>query len=101
MVIMKDKILIALETVLANKTERDDRLIELEPLLELNHFDWSNWPGRQTLTTSAAIANASADDCYKLLLSTIRSERFSEGTVDSAFESGIIAAIAIRLKSLL
>lgn len=90
-----------LEAALANKAEREDLLIEIDPLLDLNQFDWSNWPARRTLTTPAAVASASVEDCYKLLTSTIRGERFAEGTIENAFDREIISAIANRLKSTL
>lgn len=96
-----EKIVSILELALANEGQQEDLVIGLEPLLDLDQFDWPSWQPRLTLSTPAAVGKASAEDCYKLLLATIRSERFSEGTIESAFDRGIIAAIADRLKQTL
>ena len=44
---------------------------------------------------------ATADDLARLLTAIVRSDRFSEGSINGAFESGLLARIARRAATLL
>jgi hypothetical protein len=47
------------------------------------------------------MATATANQLAKVLTALIRGERFSEGTLREAFESGLLLAIALRAEALL
>lgn len=68
-------------------------------------FDWMNWlqtdEGRSLRDDPGAIATASPDQLGKLLTAIVRSDRFTEGSIAGAFESGLLARIARRAGSLL
>lgn len=68
-------------------------------------FDWPAWAnspeGQRLLHDPAAVASASADDLGKLLTSLVRGNRFSEGTLAWAHESGLLVAILRRAEVLL
>jgi hypothetical protein len=94
--------------------ERDDGVIELgwyEPGPEalafladaralIEPFDWPAWAsgpeGQALLGHPEAVASASADDLRKLLTVYVRSERFGDGTLEAAFDSGMLTAIVLR-----
>ena len=94
--------------------ERDDGVIELgwyEPGPEalafltdaralIEPFDWPAWAsgseGRALLGHPEAVASASADELRKLLTVYVRSERFGDGTLEAAFDSGMLTAILRR-----
>ena len=63
-------------------------------------FDWPTWAasdeGRALLEGPAAVASASDEDLAKLLTTFIRSERFGDGTLESAFKRGMLTAIVRR-----
>jgi hypothetical protein len=63
-------------------------------------FDWPAWAsspeGQRLLGHPEAVASASAEDLGKLLTTYVRSERFGEGTLAGAYESGMLTAIARR-----
>jgi hypothetical protein len=63
-------------------------------------FDWPTWAGsvegRALLAHPDAVAGASAGDLVRLLTTFIRSERFGDGTLESAFKRGMLTAIARR-----
>jgi hypothetical protein len=66
-------------------------------------FDWPAWlesPRGQELRQPAAAASASAEELANLLTAIVRSERFSEGSIEGAFESGLLLAIARRAGAL-
>jgi hypothetical protein len=67
-------------------------------------FDWMKWlgtsDGRLLSSGPDAVASASAADLAKLLTAIIRGERFSDGELEGAFESGILTAIARRARQL-
>lgn len=68
-------------------------------------FDWRSWmatrEGRALRDRPDAIAEASTDELAKLLTAIIRSDRFVEGSIAGAFESGLLARIARRASVLL
>lgn len=67
-------------------------------------FDWMAWlgtpEGRRLADDQAALAEASADDLQHLLTAIVRSDRFSEGSLAGAFESGLVLAICRRAATL-
>lgn len=67
-------------------------------------FDWPAWAaspeGQALLGHPEAVASASADDLRRLLTTYVRSERFGDGTLEHAFASGMLTAIARRAAAL-
>jgi hypothetical protein len=67
-------------------------------------FDWMAWvgapEGRRLIADPGLVAQASSEDLSKLLTAIIRGERFSEGELAGAFESGMLAAILRRAAQL-
>jgi hypothetical protein len=63
-------------------------------------FDWPAWAdsaeGKRLLGHPAAVASASAEDLGRLLTTYIRAERFGDGNLAAAFDSGMLTAIARR-----
>jgi hypothetical protein len=68
-------------------------------------FDWRTWlagdDGRSLRDNPGAIATATPDQLAWLLTAIIRSDRFTEGSIAGAFESGLLAAISRRACALL
>jgi hypothetical protein len=68
-------------------------------------FDWMTWLGTEAgarlRDRPDALAAANADDLAKLLTAIVRSDRFVEGSLVGAFESGLLARIARRAAALL
>jgi hypothetical protein len=68
-------------------------------------FDWMAWAatpaGKELLQDPSRIGAANEDDLSRLLTTIIRSDRFNEGAIASAFDRGLLLAIARRAKSLL
>ncbi len=67
-------------------------------------FDWVRWAassrGRCLLADPALVARASAAELARLLTVIVRGERFSEGELAGAFESGMLGAILRRAAEL-
>jgi hypothetical protein len=67
-------------------------------------FDWPTWlasdEGQALSRHPEAVARASADDLGRLLTACVRADRFSEGTLGWAYESGLLTAILRRAKVL-
>ncbi|HEY6056870.1 MAG TPA: DUF6508 domain-containing protein [Candidatus Limnocylindrales bacterium] len=67
-------------------------------------FDWMTWlgtpEGRHLASGPEFIASASADDLARLLTAIIRGERFGDGEIEGAYNSGILPAIARRAREL-
>jgi hypothetical protein len=63
-------------------------------------FDWMAWAeteeGRSLRADRAALAKATTHQLQRLLTTVVRADRFSEGTLEWAFQSGLMAAIARR-----
>jgi hypothetical protein len=63
-------------------------------------FDWMTWigsaEGKALSSSPAAVAIASADDLGRLLTMYVRSERFGDGSLEAAYASGMLTAIARR-----
>ena len=68
-------------------------------------FDWPQWfQSREALMLrddEATLARASAEQIAKLLTVIIRKDRFCEGELLAAFESGLILRIVRRVEALL
>lgn len=68
-------------------------------------FDWVVWlaapEGRMLLSDQSAIAGATADQLSKVLTAHVRRDRFADGTLLEAFESGLMRAVAARAVVLL
>lgn len=67
-------------------------------------FDWPAWGTTEEAQAlrrdPATLAAATPDQLARLLTALVRSERFSEGTLDEAFASGLLARIARRAAAL-
>jgi uncharacterized protein DUF6508 len=67
-------------------------------------FDWRAWVETVdgiALREPAGVATASSDQLAMLLTAIVRSDRFVEGSIAGAFESGLLAAICRRAVALL
>jgi hypothetical protein len=66
----------------------------------LTPFDWPAWlespEGAALAEDPAAVAGASVEDLQRLLTAIVRSERFGEGSIAGAYESGLLTAIVRR-----
>lgn len=70
----------------------------------ISDFVWHDWPEGQRINDPDAlewIAAADATLLAKILTACSRSDRFCEGTLEAAFESGLLTAIFRRMKVLL
>ena len=70
----------------------------------ISDFVWHEWPEGQRINDPDAlewIAAADATLLAKILTACSRSDRFCEGTLEVAFESGLLTAIFQRMKVLL
>lgn len=67
-------------------------------------FDWPAWAsspeGQALLGHPDRVASASADDLRRLVTTYVRAERFGDGTLENAFSSGMLTAIARRARAL-
>ncbi len=67
-------------------------------------FDWGEWAqtpeARRLWDDRGAIEQATALDLVRLLTVVIRSERFVEGAVADAIESGLVTAVLRRIEQL-
>lgn len=68
-------------------------------------FDWMTWlgteEGRALRDRPDAVAAATPDQLARLLTAIIRSDRFVEGSIAGAYESGLLTRIAHRAAALL
>ncbi|PSR61386.1 hypothetical protein C8259_20320 [Nocardia nova] len=68
--------------------------------LLLTHFNWGAWEeGQHAIQRRdrAALATCTAQQCLQYLTLLVRADRFTEGTLASAFESGLMQALLHRL----
>lgn len=67
-------------------------------------FDWGAWSGTpgavRLMRDPEAMRDATADDLARMLTTVVRGDRFSEGTLEWAFESGLIGRIVRRAADL-
>jgi hypothetical protein len=70
----------------------------------LKDFDWASWVhsrhGQQIANDRTVLVNASAEQLAKLLTALIRQDRFVEGVLSKAYESGLLLAITERAQAL-
>jgi hypothetical protein len=68
-------------------------------------FDWQTWlggeEGRALRDDREALSRATPEQLAHLLTAIVRSDRFTEGSIAGAFESGLLAAISRRAATLL
>lgn len=73
----------------------------LEAGLVIPSFDWIAWDGRgRYMHDPASVAVADFEECRKLLTALMRGERFNEGLLLEAFESGLLRHLIDRLGAL-
>lgn len=66
-------------------------------------FDWPGWmdeQGRELVASRELLAGASPEDCRRLLVALVRSDRFNEGALLNAFEDGLSDTILTRIEAL-
>lgn len=79
--------------------EADKFLGEIRGAGLVSPFDWPSWlanPRGQQLRAPDAVADADAAELAMLLTAIVRSERFNDGSLAGAFDSGLLLAIARR-----
>lgn len=79
--------------------EADQFLREIGSAGLISPFDWPSWlgsPRGQELREPDAVADATPAELAMLLTAIVRSERISEGSLEGAFESGLLVAVARR-----
>ena len=68
-------------------------------------FDWRTWlardEGRALRDDPDAVATATSDQLARLVTAIVRSDRFVEGSIAGAFESGLLARVSRRAQALL
>ncbi len=66
---------------------------------------WSEWAGstygRRMMEDSAAMASANADDLTYVLTTCVRADRFCDGYLGDAFDTGVIARVVARAETML
>lgn len=67
-------------------------------------FDWVAWlstpEGRRLISDRSAVTDASTGQLSRLVTTLVRQDRFAEGALATAYESGMLAAIARRAEEL-
>jgi len=86
--------------LLAYSQELKDFLHQLYALGIVTPFDWPEWQRKEQSYSLDKIATADSVYLRKLLTVLVRKERFCEGTLQWAFQNGVIVAILHRLKQL-
>jgi O-acetyl-ADP-ribose deacetylase len=61
-------------------------------------FGWMDWDGVARYRTPDAVRDAPIAEMPRLVTAIVRSERFSEGSIEGAVTSGLVAAIVRRLR---
>lgn len=68
-------------------------------------FDWPDWArsqeARELKDDDAVLCGASCEQLARLLTVCIRQDRFSEGALLAAFNSGLILRIVLRAQAIL
>jgi hypothetical protein len=76
----------------------------LKAAVALPGFDWPAWKdtdeARRLLENHAEIAAATPEQLFKLLTMVVRADRFGDGTLAQAYESGLLTAIVRRAGTL-
>lgn len=67
-------------------------------------FDWMAWlstpEGRRLMSDPSEVEDASTEQLTRLVTALVRQDRFAEGALAEAYESGMLAAIARRAEEL-
>jgi hypothetical protein len=64
-------------------------------------FDWPEWnEGRELAAAPERIASVDLLTIRKLMTALVRNDRFCEGTLQGAYERGVIRAILLRIATL-
>ena len=67
-------------------------------------FDWQTWlqtpEGERIAHQPGGIEEATPDDLVRILTAIIRSDRFTEGSIAGAFESGLLTRVIRRAEAL-
>ncbi|ARU18304.1 hypothetical protein A9D14_18285 (plasmid) [Croceicoccus marinus] len=67
-------------------------------------IDWPEWmdgdEAETLLGNPASIANSSINQLEHILTALVRCDRFNDGTLESAFRRGILAAVVVRCAEL-
>ncbi|MFZ4400727.1 MAG: DUF6508 domain-containing protein [Bacteroidales bacterium] len=71
-------------------------MYEMNLLIE---FNWTKWVDGKKILSDGNFKNIDTITLFQLLTAIIRSDRFSEGVLVSAFENEIILNILIELKA--
>ncbi|HEY8543971.1 MAG TPA: DUF6508 domain-containing protein [Acidimicrobiales bacterium] len=62
-------------------------------------FAWPDWDGTARYTADpAALEQAPVTDAVRLLVAILRSERFTDGSIEGALQSGVMQAALARLR---
>ena len=84
--------------------EYSDEALAVIRSMPIEVFDWTAWmatdEARDLLADYSRIATATPEQLRKLTTALVRGDRFNEGTLAWAFESGLITAIARRAADL-
>lgn len=83
--------------------EADRFLRDAAALGFVRPFDWVAWsatPEAVSLLEPDGVRSASAEQIANLLTALVRRDRFVEGTLEAAFDSGLILAILERAREL-
>lgn len=85
----------------------DEAQVFIQSLYEaewVQPFDWMTWlstsEGRRLISDGSAVADASTEQLTRLVTAIVRQDRFAEGALAAAYESGTLAAIARRAEEL-
>jgi hypothetical protein len=80
------------------------KALQLVRDLPVKVFDWSAWmhtdEAKALIADHAHIAHATPEQLVKLCTSLLRSDRFNEGQLAWAFESGLLVEIVRRARTL-
>ena len=60
-------------------------------------FGWMQWDGLDRYRRADDLAGAPAADAVRLVTAILRSERFGDGSIEAALDSGLLTAAARRL----
>lgn len=70
----------------------------------LDQFDWPSWKNteefRKLMTDTDVLASATPRQLQQLITTVLRQDRFAEGTLAEAFESGLMRRIAERARDI-
>ena len=88
----------------AFSAEADEFLNDVRGTGWVKPFDWPAWVstkrGQRLMSDHDAVARATTDDLGRILTALVRQERFADGTLATAHDSGLLGAIARRAETL-